>query len=202
MPAKRYSLGQNGLGWHTGRAATSDTRTAKARDWDDSSWAGRRALLASRSTLVHDSKRKVTLRPPCPRVTNRQIVLMAADSVRKIPKGRQSFTANSRSCNADPAEPVPASAQLQLSGQGSEAPPYIAAVLWPDYRLRCSRALRFHLHWRTSFSEAPKRLGTGLCAHWRLAAGQRKWLALGFAAAVLPAFEDYQWAGVGFVLLA
>lgn len=34
------------------------------------------------------------------------------------------------------------------------------------------------------------------------AAGQRKWVVLAFAAAVLPTFVDYQWAGVGFVLLA
>ncbi len=34
------------------------------------------------------------------------------------------------------------------------------------------------------------------------AAGQRRWVALAFAAAVLPVFVDYQWAGVWFVLLA
>ncbi|HDS1131724.1 TPA: conjugal transfer protein [Stenotrophomonas maltophilia] len=41
-----------------------------------------------------------------------------------------------------------------------------------------------------------------LCALAIYAAGQRKWGALAFAAAVLPVFVDYQWAGVGFVLLA
>ncbi|MCU1122523.1 TraX family protein [Stenotrophomonas sp. Sm3147] len=41
-----------------------------------------------------------------------------------------------------------------------------------------------------------------LCAAAIYAAGQRKWVVLAFAAAVLPAFVDYQWAGVGFVLLA
>ncbi|MBN4937986.1 conjugal transfer protein [Stenotrophomonas maltophilia] len=41
-----------------------------------------------------------------------------------------------------------------------------------------------------------------LCAVVVYAAGQRKWIALAFAAGVLPAFVDYQWAGVGFVLLA
>ena len=41
-----------------------------------------------------------------------------------------------------------------------------------------------------------------LCAAAIYAAGQRKWIALAFAAAVLPLFVDYQWAGVGFVLLA
>jgi len=34
------------------------------------------------------------------------------------------------------------------------------------------------------------------------AAVHRNWIALAFAAVVLPAFVDYQWAGVGFVLLA
>lgn len=34
------------------------------------------------------------------------------------------------------------------------------------------------------------------------AAVQRNWIALAFAALVLPAFVDYQWAGVGFVLLS
>jgi len=34
------------------------------------------------------------------------------------------------------------------------------------------------------------------------AVGRREWLVLLFAAAVLPVFVDYQWAGVGFVLLA
>lgn len=34
------------------------------------------------------------------------------------------------------------------------------------------------------------------------AAANRNWLALGVAAVVLPAFVDYQWCGVGFVLLA
>ena len=33
------------------------------------------------------------------------------------------------------------------------------------------------------------------------AASERRWVVLAFAAAVLPAFVDYQWAGVGFVLL-
>ncbi|CRD59444.1 TraX family protein [Stenotrophomonas thermophila] len=41
-----------------------------------------------------------------------------------------------------------------------------------------------------------------LCAAAIYAAGQRKWVVLAFAAAVLPAFVDYQWAGVGFVLLS
>ncbi len=41
-----------------------------------------------------------------------------------------------------------------------------------------------------------------LCAAAIYAAGQRKWVVLAFAAVVLPAFVDYQWAGVGFVLLA
>ncbi|PJL58741.1 TraX family protein [Stenotrophomonas maltophilia] len=41
-----------------------------------------------------------------------------------------------------------------------------------------------------------------LCAAAIYAAGQRRWVVLAFAAAVLPAFVDYQWAGVGFVLLA
>ncbi|HIE4122965.1 TPA: TraX family protein [Stenotrophomonas maltophilia] len=41
-----------------------------------------------------------------------------------------------------------------------------------------------------------------LCAAAIYAACQRKWVVLAFAAAVLPAFVDYQWAGVGFVLLA
>lgn len=41
-----------------------------------------------------------------------------------------------------------------------------------------------------------------LCAAAIYAAGQRKWIVLAFAAAVLPPFVDYQWAGVGFVLLA
>lgn len=41
-----------------------------------------------------------------------------------------------------------------------------------------------------------------LCAAVVHAAGQRKWVALAFAAAALPVFVDYQWAGVGFVLLA
>ena len=41
-----------------------------------------------------------------------------------------------------------------------------------------------------------------LCAAAIYAAGQRRWVVLAFAAVVLPAFVDYQWAGVGFVLLA
>ncbi|MDQ7271678.1 TraX family protein [Stenotrophomonas sp. Sm3212] len=41
-----------------------------------------------------------------------------------------------------------------------------------------------------------------LCAGAVYAAGQRRWVVLAFAAAVLPLFVDYQWAGVGFVLLA
>lgn len=41
-----------------------------------------------------------------------------------------------------------------------------------------------------------------LCASAVYAAGQRNWGVLAFAAVVLPAFVDYQWAGVGFVLLA
>ncbi len=41
-----------------------------------------------------------------------------------------------------------------------------------------------------------------LCAAAIYAASQRRWVVLAFVAAVLPAFVDYQWAGVGFVLLA
>ncbi|HGM6066466.1 TPA: hypothetical protein ACKP39_000110 [Stenotrophomonas maltophilia] len=41
-----------------------------------------------------------------------------------------------------------------------------------------------------------------LCAAAIYSAGQRGWVALAFAAAVLPAFVDYQWTGVGFVLLS
>ncbi|HIE4122970.1 TPA: TraX family protein [Stenotrophomonas maltophilia] len=41
-----------------------------------------------------------------------------------------------------------------------------------------------------------------LCAVAVYAARQRRWVVLAFAAAVLPLFVDYQWAGVGFVLLA
>ncbi|WP_440579863.1 TraX family protein [Stenotrophomonas muris] len=41
-----------------------------------------------------------------------------------------------------------------------------------------------------------------LCGAAIYAAGQRKLVVLAFAAAVLPAFVDYQWSGVGFVLLA
>lgn len=41
-----------------------------------------------------------------------------------------------------------------------------------------------------------------LCAGAIYLAGQRRWIALAFAAAALPLFVDYQWAGVGFVLLA
>lgn len=41
-----------------------------------------------------------------------------------------------------------------------------------------------------------------LCAAAIYAAGQRRWVVLALAAAVLAAFVDYQWAGVGFVLLA
>ncbi|SMR68821.1 MULTISPECIES: TraX family protein [Stenotrophomonas] len=41
-----------------------------------------------------------------------------------------------------------------------------------------------------------------LCAAAVYAVGHRKWIVLAFAAAVLPLFVDYQWAGVGFVLLA
>ena len=40
-----------------------------------------------------------------------------------------------------------------------------------------------------------------LCAVAVYAAGQRRWIVLVFVAAVLPLFVDYQWAGVGFVLL-
>ncbi|EMI49949.1 conjugal transfer protein TrbP [Stenotrophomonas maltophilia AU12-09] len=46
------------------------------------------------------------------------------------------------------------------------------------------------------------RLLFALCAAAIYAAGQRRWTLLAFAATVLPAFVDYQWAGVGFVLLA
>ncbi|MBH1718734.1 conjugal transfer protein [Stenotrophomonas maltophilia] len=45
-------------------------------------------------------------------------------------------------------------------------------------------------------------LAFALCAAAIYAAGQRKLVVLAFAAAVLPAFVDYQWSGVGFVLLA
>ncbi|HFJ9665552.1 TPA: TraX family protein [Stenotrophomonas maltophilia] len=41
-----------------------------------------------------------------------------------------------------------------------------------------------------------------LCAAAIYAAGQRKWTVLALAAAILPLFVDYQWAGVGFFLLA
>ncbi|HCT27891.1 MAG TPA: hypothetical protein DIW85_16985 [Stenotrophomonas sp.] len=41
-----------------------------------------------------------------------------------------------------------------------------------------------------------------LCAAAIYAVCQPKWLILAFAAAVPPAVVDYQWAGVGFVLLA
>ncbi|HEL3777968.1 TPA: conjugal transfer protein [Stenotrophomonas maltophilia] len=41
-----------------------------------------------------------------------------------------------------------------------------------------------------------------LCAGAIYLAGQRRWIALALAAAALPLFVDYQWAGVGFVLLA
>ncbi len=41
-----------------------------------------------------------------------------------------------------------------------------------------------------------------LCAGAIYLAGQRRWIALAFAAAALPLFVDYQWAWVGFVLLA
>ncbi len=41
-----------------------------------------------------------------------------------------------------------------------------------------------------------------LCAAAIYAAGQRRWVVLAFAAVVLPAFVDYQWSGVGFVLLS
>ncbi|HEL4844052.1 TPA: conjugal transfer protein [Stenotrophomonas maltophilia] len=41
-----------------------------------------------------------------------------------------------------------------------------------------------------------------LCAVAVYAAGQRKWIVLALAAAILPLFVDYQWAGVAFVLLA
>ncbi|WP_099562118.1 TraX family protein [Stenotrophomonas maltophilia] len=41
-----------------------------------------------------------------------------------------------------------------------------------------------------------------LCAAAVHAASERRWVVLAFAAAVLPAFVDYQWSGVAFVLLA
>jgi len=41
-----------------------------------------------------------------------------------------------------------------------------------------------------------------LCAGAVYAACQRRWVVLAFTAAVFPLFVDYQWAGVGFVLLA
>lgn len=41
-----------------------------------------------------------------------------------------------------------------------------------------------------------------LCTAAVYAVGRRKWIVLAFAAAILPLFVDYQWAGVGFVLLA
>ena len=37
---------------------------------------------------------------------------------------------------------------------------------------------------------------------WVCAASERRWGVLTFAAVVLPAFVDYQWSGVAFVLLA
>ena len=39
-----------------------------------------------------------------------------------------------------------------------------------------------------------------LCAVVVHAASSRRWVLLAFAAAILPLFVDYQWAGVGFVL--
>lgn len=41
-----------------------------------------------------------------------------------------------------------------------------------------------------------------LCAAAVYAISERRWVVLAFAAAVLPAFVDYQWSGVAFVLLA
>jgi hypothetical protein len=41
-----------------------------------------------------------------------------------------------------------------------------------------------------------------LCASLVWLADQRRWAGLALAAAILPLFVDYQWAGVGFVLLA
>ncbi|WP_329843721.1 TraX family protein [Stenotrophomonas sepilia] len=41
-----------------------------------------------------------------------------------------------------------------------------------------------------------------LCAAVIWLADQRAWVGLALAAAILPLFVDYQWAGVGFVLLA
>lgn len=41
-----------------------------------------------------------------------------------------------------------------------------------------------------------------LCAAVIWLADQRRWIGLALAAAILPLFVDYQWAGVGFVLLA
>lgn len=41
-----------------------------------------------------------------------------------------------------------------------------------------------------------------LCAAVIWLADQRRWVGLALAAAILPLFVDYQWAGVGFVLLA
>lgn len=41
-----------------------------------------------------------------------------------------------------------------------------------------------------------------LCAAAVYAASERRWVVLAFAAVVLPAFVDYHWAGVAFVLLA
>ena len=41
-----------------------------------------------------------------------------------------------------------------------------------------------------------------LCAAAIYTASERRWVVLVFAAVVMPMFVDYQWAGVGFVLLA
>ncbi|MDH0071442.1 TraX family protein [Stenotrophomonas maltophilia] len=41
-----------------------------------------------------------------------------------------------------------------------------------------------------------------LCAAAVYAMSQRRWVVLSFAAVVLPAFVDYHWAGVSFVLMA
>ncbi|WP_414499047.1 TraX family protein [Stenotrophomonas maltophilia] len=45
-------------------------------------------------------------------------------------------------------------------------------------------------------------LAFALCAAAVYAVSERRWVVLAFAAVVLPAFVDYHWAGVAFVLLA
>lgn len=45
-------------------------------------------------------------------------------------------------------------------------------------------------------------LAFALCAAAVYAVSERRWVVLAFAAVVLPAFVDYHWVGVAFVLLA